>query len=233
MIKISKNTEVIDINGKKIKRSDAIPIALVRPSILKLIKKKYSTNSNSYISKTELQKYKRDYFENIIKTESGEISHLEKEVLNSLMQQESIVKNINKEIDKNLKFKEKVSDLLASYAGSWSFLIVFLAVVIGWIILNAIFLYTKPLDPYPFILLNLLLSCVAALQAPIILMSQNRKEAIDRKRAENDYKINLKAELEVRLLHEKMDHLLETIGKKLFEVQELQLESIEDGKIKK
>ena len=205
MIKISKNTEVIDINGKKIKRSDAIPIALVRPSILKLIKKKYSTNSNSYISKTELQKYKRDYFEN----------------------------NINKEIDKNLKFKEKVSDLLASYAGSWSFLIVFLAVVIGWIILNAIFLYTKPLDPYPFILLNLLLSCVAALQAPIILMSQNRKEAIDRKRAENDYKINLKAELEVRLLHEKMDHLLETIGKKLFEVQELQLESIEDGKIKK
>lgn len=223
--------EVIDIHGKRIPKEDSVQAIMIRPNVLKLIKKKYpNINPNSFISRAEFQKFKRDYFENIIKKEAGEISHLEKEVVDSLMKQESIVKNINKEMDKTRKLKDKISDKLANYAGSWTFLFLFGLVLVLWVITNTILLTTRSLDPYPFIFLNLILSCIAAIQAPIILMSQNRKEAKDHQRAENDYKINLKAELEIRLLHEKIDHLLETTGKKLFEIQELQLESIEDKK---
>ena len=97
---------------------------------------------------------------------------------------------------------------MAAGAGSWRFIIGFAIILIIWIVLNSVILLWKPFDPYPFILLNLVLSCIAAIQAPIILMSQNREEAKDRLRSEHDYRVNLKAELEIRHLHEKMDHLL-------------------------
>ncbi len=105
-------------------------------------------------------------------------------------------------------FGEKVSDKLAEFGGSWAFIGLFVLSMVSWIILNSIALLAKPFDPYPFILLNLLLSCLAAIQAPIIMMSQNRQEKKDRLRAENDYLVNVKAELEIRQLHEKLDILM-------------------------
>jgi uncharacterized membrane protein len=110
-------------------------------------------------------------------------------------------------------FGERLSDNLASFGGSWVFIISFFSILVSWIALNSLLLLTQPFDPFPFILLNLVLSCLAAIQAPIIMMSQNRQEARDRARAEHDYAINLKAEAEVRALHAKVDSLLAILSK--------------------
>jgi uncharacterized membrane protein len=121
-----------------------------------------------------------------------------------------------------------LSDQIASFGGSWRFIILFGVILVLWIILNAALLLNRGFDPYPFILLNLILSCLAAMQAPIIMMSQNRAELRDRLRSENDYKINLKAELEIRHLHEKIDHLLRRQYNRLFEIQQIQIELLEE-----
>ena len=121
-----------------------------------------------------------------------------------------------------------MADLIATFGGSWTFIISFFLFLFSWIILNAFVLGNHQYDPYPFILLNLILSCLAAIQAPIIMMSQNRQEQKDRERAEHDYKINLKAELEIKLLSEKVDHLIVQQNKKLLEIQELQLDYLND-----
>ena len=116
---------------------------------------------------------------------------------------------------------------VATFGGSWTFIITFLVVLIAWITLN-ILLMAKAFDPYPFILLNLVLSCIAAIQAPVIMMSQNRKEEKDRQRAENDYLVNLKAEIEVRNLHQKLNLLMEEQFKTLLDIQKYQTELLEE-----
>lgn len=120
-----------------------------------------------------------------------------------------------------------IADHVATFGGSWTFITIFFAVLVGWMALNVVVLVRKPFDPYPFILLNLVLSCLAAIQAPIIMMSQNRREVKDRLRAEHDYQVNLKAELEVRLLHEKLDHLIVHQWQRLLETQRLQVEMLD------
>jgi uncharacterized membrane protein len=137
-------------------------------------------------------------------------------------------KNINIEFDQQLTFGERLADKMAEYAGSWGFVIGFFGVLLVWIAINSVVLILKPFDPYPFILLNLVLSCLAAIQAPIIIMSQNRQEAKDRLRSEHDYSVNLKAELEIRNLHEKIDHLLMKQWQRLLEIQEIQMELMEE-----
>ena len=164
----------------------------------------------------------------VLEDEIGELSALDQEVVDSLQEHEILSENIGKEFEKELTFGERLSDHIASFGGSWTFIIVFFAVLMIWIVINGIFLATRAFDPYPFILMNLILSCLAAIQAPIIMMSQNRAEARDRARAENDYKVNLKAELEIRHLHEKIDHLLSKQYNRLFEIQQIQIELLED-----
>jgi len=145
-------------------------------------------------------------------------------VLRSLKENDIVAENAEEVFEGTLTFGERLSDVIASFGGSWRFIIFFGAVLFGWIALNVVGLFARPFDPYPFILLNLVLSCLAALQAPIIMMSQNRQEARDRIRAQNDYKINLKAELEIRHLHEKLDHLLIHQWQRLMEIQQIQVE---------
>ena len=123
---------------------------------------------------------------------------------------------------------ESVADKVASFGGSWRFIIIFFIILLVWIVMNSIVLLFKPFDVYPFILLNLILSCLAAIQAPIIMMSQNRQETKDRRRSENDYKINLKSEIEIRTLHEKVDHLLLDQWSKMMRIQEMQIEILEE-----
>jgi uncharacterized membrane protein len=131
---------------------------------------------------------------------------------------ESVVQNP----DETITFGQRMADKIASFGGSWSFIIIFMIILFAWIGIN-IWALSVPFDPFPFILMNLFLSTIAALQAPVIMMSQNRKEQRDRTRAENDYMINLKAELEIRNLHQKIDLLLSEGMKPLYESQANQL----------
>ncbi|HEX5106543.1 MAG TPA: DUF1003 domain-containing protein [Pirellulaceae bacterium] len=175
-----------------------------------------------------VNRFRAEHFRRLLEEERGELSSLEEQVINSLREQEALSENVNLQFERQLSFGERLSDRLAAFGGSWSFLILFAVVVIAWMIGNGIFLAQRPFDPYPFILLNLVLSCLAAIQAPVILMSQNRQEAKDRLRSEHDYRVDLKAELEVRLLHTKMDQLLTHQWQRLLEIQELQMEILED-----
>jgi uncharacterized membrane protein len=192
---------------------------LIRPSLLEFIKKEVpDLDSKAFICFEDLGNFRKDYVKEVLEDEIGELSALDNEVIQSLEQHEILSADISRQFERKLTFGERLSDRIAEFGGSWKFLIMFGAVLIAWIVLNAVFLLNRGFDPYPFILLNLILSCLAAIQAPIIMMSQNRAEARDRLRAENDYKVNLKAELEIRHLHEKLDHLLSRQYNRLFEI---------------
>ncbi len=202
---------------------------LIRPSLLEFIKKKLPNLDNKeFICLDDLGDFRKDYIKEVLQDEIGELSVLDNEVIESLHQHEILASNIEEQFERKLTFGERLSDQIASFGGSWRFIILFGVVLVLWIILNAALLLNRGFDPYPFILLNLILSCLAAMQAPIIMMSQNRAELRDRLRSENDYKINLKAELEIRHLHEKIDHLLRRQYNRLFEIQQIQIELLEE-----
>jgi uncharacterized membrane protein len=202
---------------------------VVRPSLADFVRKKAPQfDAKSFICFDDLGKFRRDYVKEVLEDEIGELSVLDQEVVESLQEHEILSSDISKQFERKLTFGERVSDRMAEFGGSWKFLILFSAVLVVWIAVNGVFLATRAFDPFPFILLNLILSCLAAVQAPIIMMSQNRGEARDRLRAENDYKINLKAELEIRHLHEKIDHLLRRQYNRLFEIQQIQIELLEE-----
>ena len=166
-----------------------------------------------------------EYVRNLLEDQLGDLGHLDEEVLESLHKHEVLSERPTAEDDvSQLSFGQRVSDKIASFGGSWTFILSFGAFLLIWISVNVWVLSSKAFDPYPFILLNLLLSCVAAMQAPVIMMSQNRQETRDRKHAENDYKVNLKAELEIRHLHEKVDFLLHQQSTRLMEIQQIQLD---------
>ncbi len=164
------------------------------------------------------------YVQGLLKSEQGEVSSLQYEVIQSLQEHELITKDTESEFDQNWTLGERLADKIATFGGSWAFLICFTLFLAGWILVNTVIMINRPADPYPFILLNLILSCLAAVQAPIIMMSQNRQEAKDRLRSQNDYQVNLKAELEIRHLHEKLDHLLMHQWDRLAKIQEIQLD---------
>jgi len=175
-----------------------------------------------------LKEYRNEYLRHLLGKEKKELSVMEEQVRESLEQNEMLSRNMNEEFDKNLSYGDRLSDKIAAFGGSWAFILSFGGVLLGWIVINSIALFSKPFDPYPFILLNLILSTLAALQAPIIMMSQNRQEAKDRLRAEHDYAVNLKAEVEVRTLHTKLDQLITRQWHRLLEIQQLQVNMIED-----
>ena len=202
---------------------------LIRPSLLEFIKKTVpDLDSRGFICFEDLGDFRKDYVKEVLEDEIGELSALDNEVIQSLEQHEILSADISKQFEKKLTFGERLSDHIAEFGGSWKFLISFGAVLLFWVAVNGVVLATHAFDPYPFILLNLILSCLAAVQAPIIMMSQNRAEARDRLRAENDYKVNLKAELEIRHLHEKLDHLLRRQYNRLFEIQQIQIELLQE-----
>lgn len=157
----------------------------------------------------------------------GELDDLEKSVIASLNDDRLISANLNETMSRSLKFGDRVADKVAEFGGSWAFIITALGMISLWIVINSLGSGSERFDPYPFILLNLVLSCTAALQAPIIMMSQNRQEAKDRLRSEQDYQTNLKAELEVRQLHDKLDFLLSRQIRRLLELQEMQMEILQ------
>ncbi|MBL0047238.1 MAG: DUF1003 domain-containing protein [Bacteroidetes bacterium] len=169
----------------------------------------------------------RKYLDELVLTQNTQLGKLNKIVADSIQEEELLVQDLSTPIEEEIKFGERLSDQVAAFGGSWKFIIIFSVILILWIILNTVILMHRAFDPYPFILMNLILSSIAALQAPIIMMSQNRKEEKDRKRSENDYLINLKAEIEIRTLHQKMNLLMEEELENLFKIQKLQTEILQ------
>jgi len=201
------NPKHCEISGKIIRNTEAMPIGFIKDSLLELLKKEYPhINTNGYIALKELKRIESIRAENILKLDNPTLSSSEQEILSSMAGNNPITKPPTKEEEENITFGERMADKIAVFGGSWKFIISFLFFFMVWISVNVI--AYNSFDPYPFILLNLVLSCVAALQAPLIMMSQNRQEQKDRIRSENDYKINLKAELEIQQINEKVDMLL-------------------------
>lgn len=217
------------ITKKEFDKSNCHKADFIRPSLFELIQKDYpDLTLSSYISLDVLDKYRKTYLEGIINKENRELSSLENEVVESITHNQILSDNIEPDLNDSLTFGQRVADSIAEFGGSWTFIISFFSFLIVWMLINIFWLAQTAFDPYPFILLNLLLSCLAAIQAPIIMMSQNRREQKDRIRNEYEYKINLKAELEIKLLHEKLDHLMIHQNRRLLEIQEIQVDILED-----
>ncbi|MEZ4885582.1 MAG: DUF1003 domain-containing protein [Chitinophagales bacterium] len=205
-----------------------VPANLVRLSVAELIQKDFPNwKEQGYICQTDLNHYRALLIEQVLQEEKGELSVLDQQVVQSIKNQELAATNLNEHFDEHITFGNRIADNIAKFGGSWRFILSFGAVLFCWILVNA-YLLTKPFDPFPFILLNLVLSCLAAIQAPVIMMSQNRQETKDRLRAEQDYRINLKAELEIRALHEKLDHLLLQQWERMLEIQQMQVEMMNE-----
>lgn len=217
------------ICGKTFPNRDLVPGAAVRDVVAKEILHDHPNWSpESFICQPDLAKYRAEYVHFLLESEKGELTTLEQEVLHSIRDHELLAKNVDAEFEQKWSFGERLADRIATFGGSWTFLIWFGAFLALWIGMNAVVLVWRPPDPYPFILLNLILSCLAAIQAPIIMMSQNRQEAKDRIRSQHDYQVNLKAELEIRHLHDKVDHLLSHQWERLTQIQEIQLDLLSE-----
>lgn len=208
-----------DLSGKAFPLSEKVSASSLSHTILDLIREEKPDFSASHcLSTYELKSYRQKYIVHRLSAQTGQMTDLAKSVLDSVTGDTLLADAIEDEGQTTATFGQKVADKVASFGGSWTFIISFILFLLLWISFNAFVLLNKGFDPYPFILLNLILSCLAALQAPVIMMSQNRQEEKDRERAKKDYMINLKAELELKLLHEKMDHRLLVIENKLNEL---------------
>jgi uncharacterized membrane protein len=224
----SKQTYTSAISGKEFPAKETVLLKSLRNSILNLIKQDHPTlDTNERIAIAELNIYREKYISKYLQSEINQLSDLEKSVITSMSEDKSIVNKVTDKVEART-FGQRIADNVADFGGSWTFIIAFLAFILLWICANIILLLNNGFDPYPFILLNLILSCIAALQAPVIMMSQNRQEEKDRERAKQDYMINLKSELEIRLLHEKIDHLIMHQQEELIEIQKVQIEMMND-----
>ena len=228
---MSKNAKqyTCAVCGKSFTSHYIVSGELVRKEIAaEILKTCPDWSAERYICWADLSVYRGKYVHSLLESEKGELTSLEHEVVRSLREHELLSSNVESTFEQQWSFGERLADKIAAFGGSWAFLLCFGIFLFTWVGMNSLVLWSRPLDPYPFIFLNLILSCLAAIQAPVIMMSQNRQEAKDRARSQHDYQVNLKAELEIRHLHEKLDHLLSHQWNRLVEIQELQLELLSE-----
>ncbi len=226
----SRQPEILcNICGQTFAPESIISAALVRDPVADLIRQACPAwTEESHVCMGDLNRFRGDYVEQTLKEERGELSHLEQQVVASLREHELLAQDLNEEYDRQITFGERLADKVASFGGSWSFILIFGALLTSWIVLNTLPIMFRSFDPFPFIFLNLILSCLAAIQAPVIMMSQNRQQAKDRLRSEHDFRVNLKAELEIRHLHSKLDLLLTHQWQRLLEIQQLQTDLLKE-----
>ena len=218
-----------DISGLEYPLNKKIFAKSIRITILNLIQEEHPDfDENSSLAITELNQFREKYIHELMGKQLGELTKLEQTVLDSLTDKATISDKVNNDDEAKSTFGQKLADHVATFGGSWTFIMIFTFFLIVWIMANFLWLSNRGFDPYPFILLNLILSCIAAMQAPIIMMSQNRQEEKDRERAKKDYVVNLKSELEIRILHEKIDHLMIHQQQELLEIQKVQIEMMTD-----
>jgi uncharacterized membrane protein len=202
---------------------------LIRASIVDVIVKEHPAWSpEGYICHADLNRFRIDYVRDVLKKEKDEYTSLEETVKHDVKEEDHLPENINVEFEKELTFGEHLADKIAGFAGSWTFIAVFAGILFLWVALNTFILLSRPFDPYPYILLNLFLSALAAIQAPVIIMSQNRQEMRDRLHAERDYQVSIHTEFEIHRLQKKIDHLLTSQGQRLLEIQNIQVELMEE-----
>jgi uncharacterized membrane protein len=215
---------------KRSKRlSDLVPASILRPQLAARIASRVpGWSAASFICHADLAQFRADYVQDLLQQELGDVDRLERSIVERIARHETLSADTDSELAKDRSLGERLADRVASFGGSWTFISIFALVLVTWMVLNTALLAGRAFDPFPYILLNLALSCLAAVQAPIIMMSQKRQEARDRARAQNDYLVNLKAELEIRLLHEKLDHLLREQWERLTEIQQVQIELMSD-----
>lgn len=215
--------------GKTFPRSQVMPFEAVTPQTSEVIAAEVPEwKPGAFVCYPDLHRFRSLYLRRLLTAEHEDITNLHEEVLESLAREEPLVAKIaEQDAARPTGFGDRVADKMASFGGSWRFIGLFAAFIVVWLILNSVALFFRPFDPFPFILLNLLLSCLASIQAPIIMMSQNRVEVRDRQRAMNDYQINLKAEMEIRMLSRQIDHLLNQQWERLLDIQELQVDLME------
>lgn len=225
MSRESSHKVTCTVCGASFPRGATVPGNTIRGPVAERIRAAHPDwTPEGFVCRADLNRFRYDYVQSLLASERGDLSSLEREVVESLHQHQILARNLEDPLDENRTLGDRLADRLASFGGSWTFLIVFGGFIMLWIVMNSLVLLWRPADPYPFILLNLVLSCVASVQAPVIMMSQNRQEEKDRLRAQSDYQVNLKAELEIRHLHEKVDHLLMQQWERLTQIQEIQLE---------
>lgn len=216
------------ITGAIYEDKDGVMWLQLRPSLQAFVKSIHNgINSGSFISYKALNDILHAYVANLTAEETKAHNDLVERIKQQYKDDDALSPILPKEDVKELTFGERLSDRIADFGGSWRFIIMFLSFLVIWMIINSWYLLNKGFDPYPYILLNLMLSCVAALQAPVIMMSQNRQEDKDRERAEYDFKVNLKAEKEIQLLHKKLDHLLQHQHSNMIELFQLHLDLTE------
>lgn len=221
-------TFISDFSGKEFAHTELVMGSSIRQSLLDLIRRKQANFSkNNVIAASELNVFREQYIEEYIRKNVDEVSDFEKSVMQSLTERSLLSDKLDEGKEK-LSIGQRMADSVAEFGGSWLFISSFATFLVVWIIANVYWLSNKGFDPYPFILLNLILSCLAAVQAPIIMMSQNRQEEKDRERGKKDYMINLKSEMEIRILHEKIDHLIIHQQQELLEIQRVQIEMMSD-----
>ncbi len=201
-----------------------MPLSVVRPAVASQVRAAHpEVRLEDRVCLSCLNRAISDEIDLAIQQDQSDFAVLNEGALLRLTQQEAVTKNLNDGYDRTLSPGARLADRVANFGGSWLFISLFLGLLVLWIGINALHVLGS-FDPYPFILLNLVLSSVAALQAPVILMSQNRQEARDRMQAEQDYQVNLKAELELRHLHEKIDHLTQQQWQRLLVIQQAQMD---------
>src|SRR5512135_2108046 len=215
--------------GKEKPFAESMPAEMVRDSLVRVIRGDFpGWMPDGYICRDDLAVYRGRLVNQVLEGGIAEAGSIRAMVAKSIAEEELVSRNVNEEFEVQATLGQRLADRMASFGGSWTFIIIFMTVLVVWIAINSVVLLVKPFDPYPYILLNLVLSCIAAIQAPVILMSQNRQEAKDRLRSQHDYQVNLKAELEIRHLHEKVDHLLSHQWERLAQIQEIQLELLSE-----
>lgn len=222
------------VTGKSRPKRQLVAVRSIRPAIATRIRADHpDLKKKDLVDRRVVNRYRSSYVDELLHEEQGEFDHLDRQVTESITHHETIAENVEEEFDEHRTLGERFSDILAQFGGSWAFLISFAVVLAVWMAVNLFQGQTKAFDPYPFILLNLVLSTLAAIQAPIIMMSQRRQEEKDRLRSLNDYRVNLKAELEIRHLHDKLDYLITRQWKRLAEIQQLQLEIMQERRWRK
>lgn len=215
------------VDQKPIKLHEGIMLNALSTEIKGMIKQDYKqAKVDSFICNHHLLSYELKQVNRMIKSDAKQSAKINRKLTKALSNEEYEITDVNQVMSDKLTFGQKVSDSVARFGGSWTFILIFTFVLIVWMLVNGLGLFGIKFDEYPFILLNLFLSCVAAIQAPIIMMSQNRSADLDRMNAANDYHVSLKTEHELRILHAKLDHLTQNQLPHELEIEKMQLKII-------
>lgn len=221
-------TFISDLSNDIFPVSERVHAKSIRSGVFKEIVKEHPLfTEECSLALSELNKFRQSYIQNLLSKEVGTITDLEQTVLDNI-NQNHLISDEASEIKNPITRGQRWADRIAAFGGSWRFIGIFGLFLLIWMLINVVALHEKGFDPYPFILLNLILSCLAAIQAPVIMMSQNRQEEKDRDRARNDYMVNLKSEIEIRMLHEKIDHLILAQEESVMEIQQIQTDMIKE-----